>query len=151
MRVDFKRGLAMVAAALVTCACLALASVAEAETKTLKGGVKGDSDSGVVLKVKVDGHGLFKGIKSLSFTKVDTCIGELSGKIPGKNFTIGRSSPKPGVTGFSFSGAGSLGDNTIASSGFIKAMPKPKRSNGYFVATEDEQPSCEPTKDYSLK
>lgn len=137
----------------VACACLALAAVALARSKTFTGKIKNDANSSVALTVKVSGKGAFTGIKKFVYKNVDTCVGELSGKIT--QFSIQRSTPRPGVTGYSFIGSIVSGGNTVyVEKGFLKTTGysgnKPKNATADMNVRKPDNSFCPATKRFKM-
>ena len=127
-----------------------------ASSKTFTGSIKNDANSSVTMVVKVNGSGAFSGIKKFIFKNVDTCVGELSGTIPGSNFQIQKSSPSPGVYGYSFIGAIPSGGNTVyAEKGFLKTTGysgnKPKNASADMNVRKPDNTFCPATKRFTMK
>jgi hypothetical protein len=140
--------------------CLLFAASAEAKTLTLSGGIKGDSNSKVSMKLKVNKDGVPSKLKALTYSGIDTfvatapgqlgdacAIGEQQGSLPGAVPSILRGS-QPGT--WTFNAVETENGLAHQGRGILTPYPKAKKADGYLQFVQEDHSVCA-SRDFKLR
>ena len=138
------------AGALVT--CMLFAAGAEAKTLTLSGGIKGDANSKISMKLKVTRDGIPVKLRKLTYSGIETfvstapgelgdpcAIGEQQGSLPGGQPSISRGT-RPGT--YDFNAVQVDAGLARQGRGILTPYPKAKKALGYLQFQQEDDTFC---------
>jgi hypothetical protein len=146
---------------LIVVLALACAATAEAKTLTLKGSIKGDSNSKIALKLDIDPtHNTPKAVIKFTYSGIDTyqapepgqigdpcSIGEQKGKLPPAVPSV-YPGQQPGT--YTFNAVDPNGGEAIQARGALSPYPVVKKAVGYMTFLQPDHTVCA-SKDFKLK